>query len=194
MTTHNPPVTRSEWGFALLWVLATAAGWVVGFAICEVLKDFVESFSADGAVIGVSIGILQWVALRGRINRAGWWILASIIGFAVGKFAADYIATSLSGAVGSGLGGVAIGASLGIAQWLVLRRHVAKAGWWVLASGLAWAIGWAIISVVHEEAAGGPTAAAYVIGAAGAAVAGVITGVSLLGLFRLRRAPGALPT
>ena len=32
------------------------------------------------------------------------------------------------------------GASVGIAQWLVLRRQVAKAGWWVLASTVGWAM------------------------------------------------------
>lgn len=187
MKAPTAPPTRVEWAFGLWWVFATALGWVVGFAVCEALKDFVESFNADGVVIGVAVGILQWLVLRRRINRAGWWILASIIGFAVGKFGGDAIAQAVSGPVGFGLSGAAIGASLGMAQWVVLRRHVAQAGWWVLASALAWAVGWAIINAV-DEAASGPTGTAYLIGATGAAAAGVITGVSLIWLFRLRRA------
>lgn len=188
MTTLERSPTRVEWGFGLGWVLATTVGWVVGFAVCEALKAFLENLFIDGAVIGISVGIMQWLALRGRINRAGWWILASIIGFAVGKAVGDAFAQAVPGAVGFGLSGAAIGASLGIAQWFVLRRHVAQAGWWVLASALAWAVGWGIISVV-DEAVGGPTGSAYVIGAAGAAVAGVITGAALVRLLRLRKAP-----
>ena len=80
--------TRLEWGFGLRWVLATSVGWVVGFAACETLKAIAEFLAhppTDGAVIGIFIGIAQWLVLKGRIHRAGWWILASIIGFGLGK-------------------------------------------------------------------------------------------------------------
>lgn len=187
MTTLDAPLTRVEWGFGLRWVLATTVGWVVGFAICEAFKAFLESITADGAVIGISVGIGQWLALKGRINRAGWWILASIIGFAAGKAVGDAFAQAVPGAVGFGLSGAAIGASVGIAQWFVLRRHVVLAEWWVLASVLAWAVGGGIIRVA-DEAVGGPSGTAYVIGAAGAAAAGAMTGASLVWLLRLRRA------
>jgi hypothetical protein len=179
----NPPLTRNELGLGLWWVLATTVGWVVGFAICEAQKEFFESLSADGAVIGTSVGILQWLVMRRHVSRAGWWILVSIVGFGIGKLIGDAIAQAVSGPVGIGLSGGAIGASLGLAQWLILRRHVVEAGWWVLASALAWAVGWSIV-MLAEETAGGPTGTAYLIGAAGAAVAGVVTGGSLIWLFR----------
>ena len=187
MTTLIPPLTRVEWGFGLRWVFATSVGWVLGFAICEAFKAFLDSITADGAVIGISVGIGQWLALKGRINRAGWWILASIIGFAVGKVVGDVFAEAVSGAVGFGLSGAAIGASVGIAQWFVLRRHVVRAERWVLASVVAWAVGGGIIKVA-DQALGAPAGTAYVIGAAGAAVAGAMTAASLVWLLRLRRA------
>ena len=34
------------------------------------------------------------------------------------------------------------GLLVGLCQWLVLRRHVARAGWWVPASGLSLIVGW----------------------------------------------------
>ena len=187
MTTLTSRQNRVDWAFGLWWVVATSVGWLVGFAACEGLKaieEFLAHPPTDGAVIGVSIGMMQWLVLKRRINRAGWWILASILGFAVGKALGDAIAPTVSGAMGSGLAGAVIGASLGTAQWLVLRRHVAQAGWWLVASLLAWAVGSIIIGAV-DEAAGGPPGAAYVIGAAGAAVAGVITGATLVWLLRL---------
>jgi hypothetical protein len=34
--------------------------------------------------------------------------------------------------------GLILGTILGVPQWLALRRHVPKAGWWVPANALAW--------------------------------------------------------
>ena len=154
--------------------------------ICAWFKAFFESFRSDGAVIGVCVGILQSIALRGRVKHTGWWIVATVVGFAIGKFAADALANSLGGFLSFALGGLAIGSALGASQWLVLRHQVARAGIWVPATALSWAIGWSIISTV-AEAAGGPTATTYLIGATGAAAAAVITGAALVWL--RRRAP-----
>jgi hypothetical protein len=183
MTTRSMSLTRDEWSLGIRWLVATTLGWVIGFAVCAWFKAFFESINGDGAVIGVCVGTLHSIALRGRVKHTGWWIVASAVGFVVGKLAADAIAASVAGAVGFALGGVAIGAALGAAQWLVLHRQVAVAGLWIPASALAWAVGWSVISTI-DEVPGGPTAATYLIGAAGAAVAGVITGSTLIWLRR----------
>jgi len=71
---------------------------------------------------------------RTNIGTVFWlqWVLASILGFAVGgamgNAVTDWIFTALFGAVG------------GFMQWLILRRQIAGAGWWVLASTLGFAI------------------------------------------------------
>ena len=184
MTSRSTSLTRDEWSLAIRWVVATTLGWVIGFAICAWFKAFFESFRSDGAVIGVCVGILQSIALRGRVKHTGWWVVATVIGFAIGKFAADAITQSMAGAVGFALGGAVIGTALGAAQWLVLRRQLAPAGLWIPATAVAWAVGWSIISTV-DEVAGGPTGSTYLIGATGAAVAAVITGAALLWLRRL---------
>jgi Na+(H+)/acetate symporter ActP len=36
-------------------------------------------------------------------------------------------------------GGIA-GLIVGIAQWLVLRRYVRHAAWWIIANGIGWAV------------------------------------------------------
>jgi len=184
----NMQLTRAEWGFVLRWVLATTIGWVVGFAICEaVVKPIVDAltnFRSDGAVIGIAIGIGQWLALNRRINRTRWWILASVIGFGVGKSVADPVAQAVPGLLGSAFGGLAIGLFLGVTQWLVLRRHVPKARWWILANAVAWSAGWSIIASVDTEAANAAIGMAYLIGAIGAGVAGVITAAALVGMSR----------
>jgi MFS family permease len=39
------------------------------------------------------------------------------------------------------LQGILIGLIIGVMQWLALQRWVRRAGWWLLVSALAWAIG-----------------------------------------------------
>ena len=69
--------------------------------------------------------------------KIGWsfwlqWVLASILGFAVGAAMANAV-TALIFTVLFGVAG-------GVTQWLVLRHRILGAGWWVLASTLGFAI------------------------------------------------------
>lgn len=43
--------------------------------------------------------------------------------------------------------GLVLGPLLGVPQWLVLRRHLSRAGWWVPANALAWMLGMVVIFV-----------------------------------------------
>ena len=79
-----------------------------------------------------------------------------------------------------------------MAQWLVLRRHIPEASWWILANAIGWAVGWAIIASVDTEAAGVSMGTAYLIGAIGATVAGLIAVATLVWL--MRRSDDAGPT
>ncbi|HYN68837.1 MAG TPA: hypothetical protein VEX41_01345 [Candidatus Eisenbacteria bacterium] len=180
-------LTRAEWGLALWWVVATTAGWLVGFAVCEAFSAFLRSLSGDGAIIGTGVGIAQWLVLRRQFSGARWWILASVIGFGIGKVLGDQLAAAVGGPVGIALGGATIGVAAGLLQWIVLRREVAAPGWWVLASTIGWAVAWMIIGTI-EDGAAGPSGSAYLIGVAGAALAGVITGATLVWLLRTRTA------
>jgi hypothetical protein len=38
--------------------------------------------------------------------------------------------------------------SIGVAQWLELRRHLARAEWWVAATTAAWCVGLLVFAVV----------------------------------------------
>lgn len=75
-------------------------------------------------------------------RRVSWllWVLASAAGGAVGVIPARLIGTTLGEAV---LGAVALGGvlgAIGAGQWLVMRRWLPWAGWWMpatLAGGLA---------------------------------------------------------
>jgi hypothetical protein len=181
------PSTQAERNLAIQWVVATIVGWGIGFFVCEGLKPIlydITHLGGDGLIIGASIGIAQGLVLR-RIAPMGWWVLVSALGFGVGKFLGEAVAQGLAGVVGSALTGAIIGAAVGDAQWLVLRGKVAGARWWVAANIAGWAIGWSLISLV-EEAEGVSTVLVYLIGGVGAAAAGIVTAIALVGLSRTR--------
>jgi hypothetical protein len=67
------------------------------------------------------IGAIQWVVLRRVLPGAGWWIVATALGGAIGE-------------LGMTLSPLWSTAVLGIAQCLVLRRTLPRANWWPLAT------------------------------------------------------------
>ena len=88
--------------------------------------------------------------------------------------------------------GLALGAILGVPQWLVLRHYVLKAGWWVLANALAWMLGMVVVFIGTSFIPAGAIALQVAlllllcIVAAGATV-GAVHGLVLIWLLRSRR-------
>jgi hypothetical protein len=87
-------------------------------------------------------GLLQYLLLRHYLPRIGRWIAATALGCLLG-IAVVYLGYAIwpvalnANSVWSSM---LIGAVTGLAQWLVLRRWVPRAGWWVLASVLGWGL------------------------------------------------------
>jgi hypothetical protein len=135
--TMNRKRTHVGWSFWLQWVVATSLGWAVGGVLLSAciggLGDELGNVVGDAA-LGLAVGIGQWLVLRQWLDEAGWWILASAGGFLL----AVSVGEVLQGALGENVGGllltVGLGLVPGILQWLFLRRQVARAGWWILAS------------------------------------------------------------
>lgn len=87
--------------------------------------------------------------------------------------------------------GLVAGAILGTPQWLVLRRHVRRAAWWIPANALAWVPGMVMAfyaaAFIFSTSIGGSTVVLAVgtLAAIGAVV-GAIHGLALVWLVRLR--------
>ncbi|MEA3351821.1 MAG: hypothetical protein U9Q82_14490, partial [Chloroflexota bacterium] len=109
--------------------LATTVGWLIGGAFLPV---------EIGA--GLAVGLLQGLILRPMIARTGWWVVASSVGWIVGWGLIIAIPLQLES-----INGAILGATMGVAQWFVLRKKIPQAGWWIIISTLAWTLGLAQI-------------------------------------------------
>jgi hypothetical protein len=158
-TDSSPePRTTIDWTIWIQWVLVTTLGWILGIVL-------------GGEIgVGVFIGLAQWFVLRRYFSSAWGWILASAAGWIFGW---AIITSGLFVPPGGGLftaivSGAIFGLSMGVAQWLVLRRWVRLSGLWILLSIPGWTIG--LIGLLGSILAG--------------AAAGVITGFAFDFLLR----------
>lgn len=139
-----------DWTLWLQWLAVTTLGWLLGGVLLPELAL---------VAAGLVIGILQWVVLRQRLTQTGWWVLVSAAGWAGGWA----IAIALISPEFGFLAGTVLGAVVGTTQWIFLRRHFHRAGWWIAVSALGWTAGLTLLA--------GP----LLVGA----VAGAVTGIAL---------------
>ena len=135
----------------LAWIAATTVGWAVAEFVYLV---FVDAFAVavwlrGDAGVGVFVAVLQALVLRRRLTQPAWWILASGIGGVLGPLAGVYVNATVYAAYGVHgvyvttvfLTALGAGILIGALQWLVTRRQVARAAWWVPVSGLGMVAG-----------------------------------------------------
>jgi hypothetical protein len=196
----NHASKRAGRGFWLLWVAASTVGFALGSIAHgnsgKLLTDATPAVIATIVTVGLYPliatlpGFLHWLILRRWFPHAGWWVLASGAGSLVGYYVMGRGLGVADTQEGTTFARFAVPASMAIAgaavgtlQWLVLRRWVPSAGWWVLVSSLSW--------VAAEYAYLKLTRASDVhllLGAAvSGALSGAITGLTLVGLMRKTR-------
>ena len=194
------PALKVGWRIYLQWVLANVFGGALGFPLSDIVYDSIEAQvggtlgqAISGAMIGAALGLAQWLIIRRGVSKTGSWVLVTTVSW--GMALALY--ESIGGALGRTVGGATIGAALGFAQWLVIRRRVSKSSSWVLATTVGLAMGWSLGLAIYEAA----TEAMYraigeamyesvseaIIGAMSGLVYGVVTGAVLLWLLQNRK-------
>ena len=199
------------------WVVATTCGELAGFAIPAIVgataasADVGQSASMVLLVLaGVGEGtILGWAQsrmLRRELPelRTGDWIRATAAGAAVawtiGMLPSTFsrqlleLWPPLLVALGA-LAGVVLLATIGFAQWLVLRRHLDGSGSWVVANALAWIAGLAVVFTAIGVAPGDSPVLMAAFGVVGGLGMG-LTVALVTGLFLVRlldRAKPAVP-
>jgi len=108
--------------------MAVTWGWLLGGLI----------FSGVTLVLsGFMVGVFQWLVLQGRIARPWRWIVATSAGWIAGYFITLFMLPEEF----VFLEGMVLGLTTGIAQWLILRRELHWAGWWIVFSIIGWITG-----------------------------------------------------
>lgn len=108
--------------------MATTLGWLLG------------GFILPGQTIVISgflVGIFQWLVLQGRIAHPWRWIVSTFFGWTIGYLVTFFMIPQEL----EMFNGVVIGLITGIAQWLILRRELHWAGWWIIFSIIGWTTG-----------------------------------------------------
>jgi len=182
--------------FATKWTLACLLGEAIGLRVVLSVSESTPMYSwysmvfglLFGVSIGVAVGSTQWVLLRRRIDYPQWWILLTTIGWVMGSVTA--FLTMPEPFLGIGYAPVAVGTM----QWLVLRRSVSRAAWWILIVSIAGALGFyagQLLWVRLYDLIGSIWALTFQ-GAIAGAISGVITGFGL-GILLQRAGKGLGP-
>lgn len=134
--------------------------------LAAVLLSFTAAV-ASGAIEATIVGLAQWWAMRPwfpQVGRFAWWratLIGALLAYVLGYLPSALInltqtTTDTTAApvaeppqtvvllLAVGLGAVG-GAILSFAQYLTLRGKVARAGRWIPANMLAWAVGMPIV-------------------------------------------------
>jgi hypothetical protein len=176
----------------------------VGFALGSIAHENARKLLTDAtpAAIALTItaalypliatlpGVLHWLILRRWFPRAGWWVLASGAGSLLGFLVAGWGLSVADTQEGTNFARFVVPASMAVAgavvgtlQWVVLRRWVPRAGWWVLASSISWIVAeYAFLTLTR----GGDVQLLWGAVVSGA-LSGAITGLTLVARVRNTR-------
>lgn len=138
--------------FWLLWVWACTLGLEIGIFFGRVLGHpssgvmftFLQNI-IGGVILGTTIGFAQWLILRHHFPREPFWLLANTIGWGIGWEVGwamhDRFKIPYGSIVAWTIGWTIIGLLVGLSGWFILRRHVRRASWWVVANVVGAALG-----------------------------------------------------
>ena len=152
----------------LTWVAWVSAGEAVGFlapALAQVAATLLNpsmvtaALVVAGAAEGALLGWSQAHVLTRRLPAlsAARWIAGTAVAAAIAWFIGLLLWSDPEAWTAWPLGAqIVVGAlaaavllcSIGFAQWLELRRHLAGSGWWVAGTAAAWCVGLSVFFAV----------------------------------------------
>ncbi len=165
------------WRFLALWVVCMSIAGTVGLIAADLpvvglrSVDYQQTSAlvllviwavglvvVAGPLIGAAQGLLLWLFKQVDGLRALVWVTTTLPGAFLAVIAG--LGLLLAGAGGGDFIRILFlgpGAMLGLAQWLLLRRIMDNAGWWIGANTLGWfvgiLVGWLVFANVLPQTA-----------------------------------------
>ncbi|HEX4945036.1 MAG TPA: hypothetical protein VFZ34_00040 [Blastocatellia bacterium] len=163
-----------------------------------------------GACEGLLIGGAQWWAVHPFLRvlpRQEWMkatTLGAVLAWGLGMIPSTLLAlqettiatppaeiSDTAKYVLAALMGLALGLTLGVPQWLVLRQYVRHAAWWIGANAVAWAVGMPLVFVAASSVTAGTSVWLVVLWITmtlliAGAVVGALHGIALAWLLKQR--------
>jgi hypothetical protein len=157
---------KPEWFFYPTWIMLTFLSIPVAFlfdlVILRMITNFVgEYIYVNGVrhitedylsiytfvpIAGLLTGVFQFGLLRRYLPRMGWWVLATAGGWLLGMLLI-VISNRLrwtNSSINLDFVFLVMGLSIGVGQWLVLRRCLPQTGWWIGAN----VVGWGLVALI----------------------------------------------
>ena len=142
------------WGGILGWTVANGLGVAVigALALVLALGKPMPGIPGSALLIGLPLGLAQWIALRRIAPLSMLWVLTIPAGLSLGLAALNSPYSMMlklfpdeESALGLTAGYIIIGLVVGLAQWLLLRGRFRRAWVWPLSSALGLGLGTALM-------------------------------------------------
>ena len=175
MTTIKKP----EWFFYPAWIIMPVLCVPIAFALYFVITRAIIYFAGEFIyvngvrhisedyllvyifvpAIGLLTGLLQYGLLRRYLPRMGYWMPATLLGYSLGLLLTLILREALISAgtaaafyqsSAQNVSFIFLGLSIGVSQWLLLRRRLPRAGWWIVAN----VVGWGLLALIMGGALG----------------------------------------
>lgn len=128
--------------FAILAIIIYSAGDIITVnGVRHITEDYLLMVTFI-PILGLLTGSVQYALLRRYLPRMGGWILATIGGWFLGILLIVLPGWLNWMDVGVNLDSslLLMGLAIGTMQWLILRRRLPQAGWWIVANTAGWAV------------------------------------------------------
>jgi hypothetical protein len=154
---------KPQWSFYLGWIVLTSLGVPIAYFLSIIILKIITNIVGDYVFVNgvrhiaedylalyvlvpsmsLLTGVLQYVLLRQYLTRMGWWVLVTVAGWFLGVLLialpswlgwTDALLSNLDLIL------LVMGLAIGITQWSLLRRQLARAGWWIVANVVGWGL------------------------------------------------------
>lgn len=175
------------WRFLMLWAIANSVGYAGGGWVSAHVTDYIRGnlgVLLSFAVMSIAIALGQWLVIRKQITGL-YWFWTTWLGGTVGGFISSWASFELAFTYGDAVDLLVVyaclrGFTMGLAQWLALRKlYQKKSQWWIVITTASWYVSVISGSILIEKL----PFFRYLTTVAIGAIYGILTGLALCNFY-----------